>query len=144
MSETAKTSTTKTGGKLHVGVMQSELGRARGLGSARSGTHHWWAERVTSMALVPLTIWFVIAALRLVGHTRGDVAHWAANPVNATLGAALVIVTFHHMQLGLQVVVEDYIHAESMRMPMILAIKGAAFLLGLASLVSILKLAFMG
>ncbi len=144
MSETAKASAVKTGSGLHVGVMQSQLGRVRGLGSARSGTHHWWAERVTSIALIPLTIWFVIAALRLVGHSRLDVAHWAANPINATLAAALVIATFHHTQLGLQVVIEDYIHVESVRMPLILVIKGAAFLLGLACLVSILKLAFTG
>lgn len=144
MPETAKASTTKTGPGLRVDVMQSQLGRARGLGSAKSGTHHWWVERVTSVALIPLTIWFVIVALRLVGHSRLDVAHWAANPINATLAAALVIVTFHHTQLGLQVVIEDYIHAESMKLPILLVIKGAAFLLGLASLLSIIKLAFTG
>lgn len=144
MSETAKASAIKTGSGLHVGVMQSQLGRVRGLGSARSGTHHWRAERLTSIALVPLTIWFVIVALRLVGHSRLDVAHWAANPINAALAAALVIATFHHTQLGLQVVIEDYVHEEKLKMPSLLAIKGAAFLLGLMSLMSILKLAFMG
>ena len=144
MSEIAKASATKAGPDLRVDVMQSQLGRARGLGSAKSGTHHWWVERVTSVALIPLTIWFVIVALRLVGHTRVDVAHWAANPINATLAAALVIVTFHHTQLGLQVVIEDYVHAESLKLPSLLVIKGAAFLLGLAGLLSILKLAFTG
>lgn len=144
MSETAKASAIKTGSGLHVGVMQSQLGRVRGLGSARSGTHHWRAERLTSIALVPLTIWFVIVALRLVGHSRLDVAHWAANPINAALAAALVIATFHHAQLGLQVVIEDYVHEEKWKMPSLLLIKGAAFLLGLMSLMSILKLAFLG
>ena len=144
MSETAKASAIKTGSGLHVGVMRSQLGRVRGLGSARSGTHHWWAERLTSIALIPLTIWFVFAALHLVGRPRVDVAHWAANPINATLAAALVIATFHHTQLGLQVVVEDYIHEERMKMPLLLGIKALAFLLGLASLVSIFKLAFTG
>ena len=129
---------------LHVGVMQSQLGRVRGKGSARSGTHHWWAERVTSVALVPLTIWFVLAALHLVGAPRAAVAHWAANPVNATLAAALVIATFHHTQLGLQVVIEDYVHGEGTKMGSILAVKALCFLLGLACLVSILKLAFTG
>lgn len=144
MSETSRASATKTGSGLHVGVMRSQLGRVRGLGSAKAGTHHWVAERVTALALIPLTIWFVFAALQLAGHPRADVAHWAANPINATLAAALVIATFHHTQLGLQVVVEDYVHVESVRMPAILAIKGLAFLLGLASLVSVLKLAFTG
>ena len=144
MSETGKASAIKTGSGLHVGVMRSQLGRVRGLGSARSGTHHWYVERLTSLALIPLTVWFVIVALRLVGHSRLDVAHWAANPINAALAAALVIVTFHHTQLGLQVVIEDYIHVERVRWPLMLAIKGLAFLLGLACLMSILKLAFLG
>jgi len=142
MSESTRASATKAA--LHIDVMRSELGRARGLGSAKSGTHHWVAARVTALALIPLTIWFVFVALKLAGHPRADVAHWAANPVNATLAVALVIATFHHTHLGLQVVVEDYVHVESIRMPVILAIKGLAFLLGLASLVSILKLAFTG
>lgn len=144
MSETAKASATLKAKGPQVQVMRSQLGRVRGLGAARGGTAHWWAERATSIALVPLTLWFVLAALHLSGLPRAGVAHWAANPVNAALLVALVIATFHHMQLGLQVVVDDYIHTESIRMPVILLIRGAAALLGLIALVAVLKLAFTG
>jgi succinate dehydrogenase / fumarate reductase membrane anchor subunit len=128
----------------HVAIMRSQLGRARGLGAARSGTAHWWAERVTSLALIPLTIWFAFTALHLTGHTRLDVAHWAANPINATLLVATLLVTFHHTALGLQVVIEDYIHIERVRMASLLAVKGLCALLALASVIAVLKLAFTG
>lgn len=125
-------------------VMRSPLGRARGLGAARSGLGHWWAERLTSVALVPLTLWFVYAALHLSGMGRPEVAHFVANPINAALLLALVVVTFHHMQLGLQVVAEDYIHAPGAKLASVLVIKGVALLLALACSVAILKLAFAG
>ncbi len=125
-------------------VMRSQLGRVRGLGTARSGTHHWWAERVTAIALVPLTLWFVYAALHLMGLPRAAAAHWAGNPINAALLAALVLATFHHGALGLQVVIEDYIHVERTRMAMLLLVKGLAALLALIALFAVLKLAFTG
>jgi succinate dehydrogenase / fumarate reductase membrane anchor subunit len=148
MSDAAKASPIKGAPKgasgLHVRVMRSQLGRARGLGAARTGTAHWWAERLTSVALVPLTVWFVFVVLHLSGLPRADVAHWAANPINAGLLVALVLTTFHHMQLGLQVVVDDYIHVESTRMALLLLIKGAAAVLALIAVVAALKLAFTG
>lgn len=125
-----------------IDVMRSQLGRVRGLGAAKSGTAVWWAERVTSAALVPLTIYFVYAALHLSGHPRIDVAHWMGRPWNATLMIALIAVTFHHMQMGLQVVIEDYIHAEAVRVPSLLLNKAVAGLLGLAAAIAVLKLAF--
>ena len=145
MSETAKASATHdaTAGP-RVQVMRTQLGRVRGLGAAKRGTEAWWAERLTSLALVPLTIWFVFAAFHFTGHSRVDVAHWVANPVNATLMLALVIATFYHMQLGLQVVIEDYIHGEGTRLALLLANKAVAILLGLGSIIAVLKLAFTG
>lgn len=125
-----------------VRVMRSQLGRVRGLGSAHAGTAHWWAERLTGIALVPLTLWFIYAALHLSRLPRGDVAHWAGKPVNAALLVALVATTFHHTQLGLQVVVEDYIHIDALRLPLQLLIKGAALLLGLIAVLAVLRLAF--
>jgi succinate dehydrogenase / fumarate reductase membrane anchor subunit len=124
--------------------MRTQLGRVRGLGAARHGTEAWWAERLTSLALIPLTLWFVYAAQHFAGHPRADVAHWIASPVNATLMLALVIATFYHMQLGLQVVIEDYIHREPARVASLLANKAVAFLLGLAAVIATLKLAFTG
>ena len=126
-----------------VDVLRSELGRARGLGAAKVGTGHWWAERITSLALLPLTLWFVWFALHLTGASRAEVAHAVAHPVTATLLLATVLITFHHMQLGLQVVIEDYSRA-SARTVMILAVKAATVLLALACTISVLKLAFTG
>lgn len=122
-------------------IMRSGLGRARGLGSAKSGTAHWWAERVTSVALVPLTLWFILAMFHLVGVPRVVVILWASNPINATLLLALVLITFHHMALGLQVVIEDYVHAEKTRLGAVLLVKGVTALLALASVIAVLKLA---
>lgn len=125
-------------------IMRSTLGRARGLGAARSGTAHWWAERATSAALVPLTLWFVWSVVHLAGQPRAAVAHWASGTVNATLLLALVLVTFQHLVLGLQVVLEDYIHSEAKRLAAILAVKAAAGLLGLAAVIAVIKLALAG
>jgi succinate dehydrogenase / fumarate reductase membrane anchor subunit len=125
-------------------IMRSTLGRARGLGSAKSGTAHWWAERVTSVALVPLTLWFVLAIYRLAAQPAVEVAHWASHPVNATLLLALIVVTFHHMALGLQVVIEDYIHMDQARLVAVLVMKGGTALLALAAIIAVLKLAVIG
>ena len=144
MSETAKASATLKAKAPQLRVMRSQLGRVRGLGAARGGTAQWWAERLTSIALVPLTIWFVLAAFHLSGMPRADVAHWAANPIDAALLVALVLVTFRHMQLGLQVVVDDYIHVETTRMLANLLLKGVCALLALIALVAVLRLAFTG
>ncbi|MBV9538116.1 MAG: succinate dehydrogenase, hydrophobic membrane anchor protein [Acidisphaera sp.] len=124
--------------------MRSQLGRVRGLGAAKHGTHEWWGERLTSLALIPLTLWFLYAAFHFNGHARADVAHWLASPVNAALMIATVIATFLHMRLGLQVVIEDYIHGEPMRMALLLANRAAAYILGILAVVATLKLAFTG
>ena len=124
----------------HVATLRSPLGRARGLGSARAGSRHWWAQRLTALALVPLTLWFICAAIRLEGATRQDVANWMAGPLPIVLMIALVIATFHHLQLGLQVVIEDYVNDHAWRVGSILAMKGLAFILALACIVSVLRI----
>jgi succinate dehydrogenase / fumarate reductase membrane anchor subunit len=125
-------------------IMRSMLGRARGLGSAKSGTGHWWAERITSVALIPLTIWFVISVIRLAGLPRAVVLHWGSHPVNATLLVALVLATFHHVQLGLQASIDDYVHVERTRLASLMLMRAVVALLCIAALVSVLKLAFAG
>jgi succinate dehydrogenase / fumarate reductase, membrane anchor subunit len=128
--------------KIRVEVMRSQLGRVRGTGSARSGVHHWYAERVTAIALIPLTLWFIYAVLHLVGAPQPVVAGWVAHPWNTVLLLALIAATFYHMQLGLQVVYEDYIDAKWFMNVLILATKAASYLLGLAAAVAVLRLAF--
>ncbi len=129
--------------KATINVRRSQLGRARGVGSAKAGVHHWIAERVTAIALVPLTLWFIFSMVRLVGAPQPSVAAWAGHPLNAALLLALIIMTFHHMHLGVQVVLEDYVNNKRLMTPLILLNKGLALMLGLIAAVSVLKLALV-
>ena len=131
---------TDQGRTLRVDMMRSPLGRARGLGSARAGVAHWWAQRVTAVALVPLSLWFLFVAIGMIGATRDDVISWMSGPLPIVLMIALVIATFHHLQLGLQVVIEDYVRGEALRVGSILLVKGLSLLLALACIVSVLRL----
>jgi succinate dehydrogenase / fumarate reductase, membrane anchor subunit len=123
-----------------VDIMRSPLGRARGLGAAKAGAVHWWAQRLTSIALLPLTLWFLCAAVGMIGATRDDVVFWMAGPLQIVLMIALVIATFHHLQLGLQVVIEDYVNNDWLRIGSIMLVKGLSLLLALACIVSVLRL----
>lgn len=123
-------------------ALRTPLGRVRGLGSARSGTHHWWMQRVTSLALLPLTIWFVVSVIGLAGASYLETLLWIATPLNAVLLIALVALTFHHMAAGLQVVIEDYVRNEWQRIAFLLIVKGACALLALACAFSVLRIAF--
>jgi len=125
---------------IKIDIRRSQLGRARGLG-AGGGLHHWQAERWTSIALVPLTLWFIYAMVYLLGLPQEDVAAWASHPVNAVLLLLLVVMTFHHMHLGLQVVLEDYVHDIRMRAWSIMGVKAVSLVLGLLSSIAVLKLA---
>jgi succinate dehydrogenase / fumarate reductase membrane anchor subunit len=122
--------------------LRSPLGRVRGLGSAKGGTHHWWMQRVTSIALLPLTLWFVASMIGLAGASYLETLLWIAQPLNALLLLVLIGLTFHHMAAGLQVVIEDYVRDEFRRMAYILLIKAAAVLMALASGFSVLRIAF--
>jgi succinate dehydrogenase / fumarate reductase membrane anchor subunit len=123
-----------------VDIMRSPLGRARGLGTAKAGAAHWWAQRLTSIALLPLTVWFLCAAVGMIGATRDDVVFWMAGPLTIVLMIALVIATFHHLQLGLQIVIEDYVNNDLLRIGSIMLVKGLSLLLALACIVSVLRL----
>jgi succinate dehydrogenase / fumarate reductase membrane anchor subunit len=122
-------------------VRRSQLGRVRGAGSAKEGVHHWYMERVTAIALVPLTLWFVFSMVRLAGASQEMVVVWAGHPLNSVLLLSLVLMTFHHMQLGLQVVLEDYVHDRMVQRLSILAVKAGCALLALFAVMAILKLA---
>jgi len=121
-------------------IMRSPLGRARGLGAAKVGAAHWWLQRVTALALLPLTLWFLCAMVRMIGASRDDVISWMAGPLPIVLMIALVVATFRHMTLGLQVVIEDYVQHDWLRVGSILLVKGIALLLALACIVSTLRL----
>jgi succinate dehydrogenase / fumarate reductase membrane anchor subunit len=123
-------------------VMRSQLGRARGLGSAKSGLHHWWMQRVTAVALLPLSLYFVISVLMLSGASRAQMAAFMAEPWNTVLYLCLITALFYHLSLGMQVVIEDYVHNEAKRRGTVLVVQAVVVFLALASAVSVLKLAF--
>jgi succinate dehydrogenase / fumarate reductase membrane anchor subunit len=123
---------------------RSPLGKVRGLGSAKDGTHHWWMQRLTAIALVPLVIWFVISVITLIGKDHAAFKAWVGNPISATLLVILIAATFHHAQLGMQVVFEDYVHSEGLKLAAILVTKGLALVLAGIGIVSVLRIAFGG
>ena len=121
--------------------MQTPLARVRGLGSAKSGLHHWWHQRLTALAMVPLML-VTLAIVASLGTLEYDSAlSLMANPFVATLLLLLVVVGFYHAALGLQVVIEDYVGAEGVRMGLIIFVKMALFALAIVTLLSILKVA---
>jgi succinate dehydrogenase / fumarate reductase, membrane anchor subunit len=124
----------------HIEIMRSPLGRARGLGGAHAGMAHWWMQRLTALALVPLTLWFIWSVIRLAGESRDVMIAWMSSPVSLVLMLALIIATFHHLQLGLQVVIEDYVPNEPIKMGSILVVKAVCLLLALICIVSVLKI----
>jgi|CXWL01.1.fsa_nt_gi succinate dehydrogenase / fumarate reductase membrane anchor subunit len=90
--------------------LRSKLSKARGLGSAKHGVSHWWLQRVTAIAMIPLFIWFITAIVSvMIAPEQKQVANWFVSPVNALLLVLLVCAMFYHAKLGLQVVIEDYI-----------------------------------
>lgn len=125
-------------------ALRSALGRVRHLGSAKKGTEHWIAQRVTSIALLPLTVWFVISMVALAGASYIETVLWLAHPWNAVLMLALLALTFHHTAAGLQVVVEDYVRPESRKLAVILGIRGLCWLGFLATTLAVLRVALSG
>ena len=124
----------------HVDMLRSPLGRARGLGAAKSGSTHWWAQRLTAIALVPLTLWFICSIVRLQGADQHAIVVWLSAPLPLVLMLALIVATFHHLQLGVQVVLEDYVKDHAIKLASVLAMKAACVLLALACIISVLKL----
>ncbi|MGZ9033996.1 MAG: succinate dehydrogenase, hydrophobic membrane anchor protein [Rhodospirillales bacterium] len=103
--------------------LRSSLGRVRGLGSAKEGVRHWWAQRVTAIALVPLSIWFVVAVISLMGADYTEYQAWIGQFGNALLMILTALVLFYHGYLGMQVVIEDYVHGEGARVITLLFFK---------------------
>jgi succinate dehydrogenase / fumarate reductase membrane anchor subunit len=120
--------------------MRSPLGRAIGLGSAKEGVEHWWAQRISALALVPLALWFVIAIIGLVGADRALVVDWVRHPGPAILLVLLLIATFYHGALGLQVVIEDYVDNKTLRFGLLIVMRLAAIVFAARGIFAVLKL----
>ena len=107
--------------------LRSPLGRARGYGSAKEGVQHFWVQRVSAVALVPLSLWFVFSVAQLPVESYGAVKHWLSSPSVAVMMALFVATVFYHSMLGIQVVVEDYITAEGTKLVTLLLLGSATF-----------------
>ena len=123
---------------------RSALYNVRGLGSAKEGTHHWWMQRVTAIALVPLVLWLAISVARIGAMGYAEAVEWLRSPLNAVLMLCALIATFYHARLGLQVVIEDYVHGEASKIAGLIALKFLTLLLGLASALAVLRVAISG
>jgi succinate dehydrogenase / fumarate reductase membrane anchor subunit len=122
--------------------LRTPLARARGLGSARVGVHHWWAQRLTAIALIPLVVWFAISLVMMSGADYGAVRAWIGSPVVMVLLILTIAIGLHHGQLGLQVVIEDYVHGDGSKLALIVAVRFIAVLFGLAAIVAVLRIGF--
>ena len=122
---------------------RTPLSRARGLGSAKDGAHHWWLQRVTAIALIPLVVWFAISLVMLSGADFAVVRAWIGSPLVMVLLTLTIGVGLYHGQLGLQVVWEDYTDG-ALRVFMILFTKFIAVLFGLGAVLAIMRIGFGG
>lgn len=120
--------------------MRSPLAQARGLGSAKDGSAHWWAQRVTAVALVPLTIWFIASLVALTGGDHSAFVAWLRSPLNTVLMVTFVIAVFYHMALGLQVVAEDYVHDDRIKIPTIILIQIGCSMFTLTCIILIMQI----
>lgn len=121
--------------------IKTPLARARGLGSAKDGVEHWMAQRITAIANIPLMLWLVWSIVSLNGASHAEFTNWLAQPVNAILMILVVLSVFYHAKLGSQVVTEDYIHHEGLKMVKLIGQKLFFFAMAVACIFSVLKIA---
>tara|TARA_A100001388_G_scaffold263005_1_gene233037 strand:+ start:413 stop:796 length:384 start_codon:yes stop_codon:yes gene_type:complete len=123
--------------------MRSHLGRVRGLGSSNNGVQHWWMQRLSGIALVPLSLWFVFSVIGLlINADLATVTNWVGQHYNPVLLILFVICMFHHAQLGLQVVIEDYTRSEFTKVTLLVTVKLTALLLSACSIFAVIRLTF--
>lgn len=120
--------------------IRTPLATARGLGSAKTGTGHFWAQRVSAVALVPLSLWFVGSIVAHVGADYDSVTAWLSSPVVAVLMIVYLAAIYYHSQLGLQVVAEDYINTAWLKMAVVVVLQFINILLAIAAIISVLMI----
>lgn len=124
--------------------IQTDLKKAKGLGSAHGGTHHWLMQRVTAIVSIPLIFWAVYSIFKLQGADYETFTAWLSQPLNAVLAILFILNNFYHAVLGNQVIVEDYIHCKWFLLTKLIGMKIFFVALGVATIFSILKIAFLG
>lgn len=122
--------------------IRSSLRRASGLGAARKGVGHWWAQRATAVALMPLTLWLTASFIALGDDDYQTFIIWLKTPIVTTVMPLLLIALFYHMALGLQVVIEDYVHRELLKMALLAGTHLGCFALACTGIVATLRIAF--
>lgn len=120
---------------------RSPMGRARGLGSAKQGTHHFWMQRVSAIALVPLTLWFVFSIAQLPAASYAAATHWVSSPSVAVVLVLFLAALFYHSMLGVQVVIEDYVSSEGRKLALLLLSKFLHVLAATAGIFAVLSIA---
>ena len=123
---------------------QTPLARARGLGSARQGTQHWWRQRVTAVALFPVTLWFAVSLTMLPKAGYTQVVAWMSDPWNTILLLSFIMLSLYHAMLGLQVVMEDYVHHEWLKILGMLGVRLVTAFLALGTTFAVLRIVFTG
>jgi succinate dehydrogenase / fumarate reductase, membrane anchor subunit len=123
-------------------TLQTPLARVRGLGSAREGAEHWWHERASSVAILLLFVWLIVSLLRLPALDHRGVTEWLRDPLAAVPMLLLIAATFWHLQMGLKVIVEDYVHDEGSKFLSILLINFASVAGAAFAIFAVLKIAF--
>jgi succinate dehydrogenase / fumarate reductase membrane anchor subunit len=121
--------------------MQTPLHKVQGMGASHTGTGHFWYERVTAVALIPLTLWFAYAMLGLANASEVAAISFLARPLNVILMAAFMVITLYHVKLGLQVVIDDYVHGPGMKMFLLLLVRFAVIATGSTALFALLRIA---
>jgi succinate dehydrogenase / fumarate reductase, membrane anchor subunit len=122
--------------------LRSPLGKVLGKGSAKEGVGHWWMQRLTSVALIPLTLWFVCSLFALGSLEFETVRQWLAMPWRALAVILMLLTLMYHSQLGVQVVVEDYVHHHGLKLVTLITIKFAHVLAAAIGVFAVLKVAF--
>jgi succinate dehydrogenase / fumarate reductase membrane anchor subunit len=123
---------------------RTSIARVRGLGAAHAGSGHWKAQRLSAIANLLLVLWFMFSAMALAGGRYEQVHAWLSSPVSASLMVLTIISTFYHARLGLQVVVEDYVHHEGLKIASLAAIALITFGLAVTCVVAVLTIAIGG
>ncbi|TAH36167.1 MAG: succinate dehydrogenase, hydrophobic membrane anchor protein [Alphaproteobacteria bacterium] len=123
--------------------MRSKLAVVRGLGSAKDGVHHWWMQRLTAIALIPLTVWLVGAFIGLMGAGGPVIAIWMAQPWHTILFGLFMLIGLYHGAIGMQVVVEDYVHSPFSKYTLLIGLKLLMWLTMAMTVYAVFKIALM-
>jgi succinate dehydrogenase / fumarate reductase membrane anchor subunit len=121
--------------------LETPLHKVQGMGSSHSGVSHFWRQRVTAAALIPLSIWFGVSVLGLIGAHEAATLAFLSQPLNAILMAAFVVILLFHMALGIQVVIDDYVHGSGQKLLLMLLMRGFSIAAGAAAIFALLRIA---